>query len=672
MTPTPDSPAEAPSAAEALRASEARYRTLFELGPMAVYCCDASGVIQEYNHRAAELWGCQPALGDTDQKFCGSLKLLRPDGTCMPHDQSPVADVLRGARASVCDAEVVIQRPDGTQVTVIVNIRPQKNASGEITGVINCFYDISEHKQTFAALQLANTAMESAGNAIFITDHGGIIQYINPAFTALTGYPSSEALGQKASLVRSDTHGQAFYQDLWQTVLAGNVWSGQITNRHKNGDLYVSDQTIAPVKDSKGDIIHFVSIQEDITARKHAEEAQHRAEVLAASNQKLELEILHRKTVENALRNSQATSDELLENSRQMQQQLRQLSRQALQAQEDERKRISRELHDVIAQTLTGINVRLALLQKENCTSMQELREKIAQTQQLVAKSVDTVHRFARDLRPAMLDDLGLIPALESYLKDFTQQTGLEVNLKTDAGVEELGSPGRTVLYRVAQEALTNVVRHARATRVDISIQKHDGIHSMVITDNGQGFAGDDASQAKSSSRLGLLGMRERVEIIGGTFCVASVPGQHTTVLVEIPADSNAPMKNPPPSMLPITILLAEDHRIIREGLRDLLQTESDLHVIGEAENGRQAVSLTSQLCPDVVIMDVSMPLIKTKVLVFSSHADDVYIEQAMAFGASGYLVKQTDTSFLPAAIRGAHHGTAFFCPSKPTHASLS
>ena len=131
--------------------------------------------------------------------------------------------------------------------------------------------------------------------------------------------------------------------------------------------------------------------------------------------------------------------------------------------------------------------------------------------------------------------------------------------------------------------------------------------------------------------------------------------------------------------MIPITILLAEDHRIIREGLRQLLLSETDLKVIGEAENGRQAVSLTSQLCPDVVVMDVSMPLIngieatrqimqssvKTKVLVFSSHSDDVYIEQAKAFGASGYLVKQTDALLLPDAIRGAHNGNAFICPSR-------
>ncbi len=538
-------------AGEALRVSEARYRVLFDLGPMAVYCCDAEGVIQEYNLRAAELWGRKPVPGDTDQKFCGAFKLLRPDGSLMPHDQSPIADVLRGALPSVCDAEVVIERPDGSQVTVIVNIRPHKDEHEKITGVINCFYDVTQRKQVEDALRLAKAAMEAAANAIVITDRNGIIEYINPAFTALTGYEASEAIGKKESLVRSDSHGQAFYDNLWQTILAGKVWRGQVTNRRKNATLYVSEQTIAPVRDLKGNIIHFVSIQEDITERKQAEEAQHRAEVLAASNQKLEMEIQHRKTVEDALRASQATSNELLENSRQMQEQLRQLSHHALQAQEEERKRISRELHDVIAQTLTGINVRLAMLQKENCTSTQELREKIGQTQQLVAQSVDTVHRFARDLRPAMLDDLGLIPALEAYLKDYSKQSGLEVRLMADPGVEELGSIARTVLYRVAQEALTNVVRHACATRVEVSLQQNNGMHCMIITDNGQGFAVEDSSMAKKSSRLGLLGMRERVEIIGGRFCVASVPGQHTTVRVEIPADANGIRKNSSPLHAP-------------------------------------------------------------------------------------------------------------------------
>ncbi|MBN8420001.1 MAG: response regulator transcription factor [Verrucomicrobia bacterium] len=136
--------------------------------------------------------------------------------------------------------------------------------------------------------------------------------------------------------------------------------------------------------------------------------------------------------------------------------------------------------------------------------------------------------------------------------------------------------------------------------------------------------------------------------------------------------------------MSPITILLAEDHALIREGLQAILQAEADMQVIGEAENGRQAVELTCQLHPDVVIMDISMPLLNgieatrqimqptgsTKVLVFSSHRDVVYIEQAMAAGAAGYLLKQTDTLLLPDAIRSACHGAPFICPGKP--ASLS
>lgn len=133
---------------EALRASEERYRTLFDLGPVAVYSCDAAGVIQQFNRRAAELWGREPASGDTDERFCGSLKLFRPDGSFMPHEQCPMAEVVSGKVASVQDTEVLIERPDGSRITVVVNIRPLKSAQGEVAGAINCFYDITERKHT--------------------------------------------------------------------------------------------------------------------------------------------------------------------------------------------------------------------------------------------------------------------------------------------------------------------------------------------------------------------------------------------------------------------------------------------------------------------------------------------------------------------------------------------
>lgn len=133
--------------AEALHASEERYRTLFSLVPVAVYSCDTAGVIQQFNHRAAELWGREPTPGDTHERFCGSFKLFRPDGSFMPHEQCPMAEVVSGKIAHVRDAEVLIERPDGSRITVIVNIRPLMGVRGEVAGAINCFFDVTERKR---------------------------------------------------------------------------------------------------------------------------------------------------------------------------------------------------------------------------------------------------------------------------------------------------------------------------------------------------------------------------------------------------------------------------------------------------------------------------------------------------------------------------------------------
>jgi PAS domain-containing protein len=143
-----------------LRESEERYRILFTLGPVAVYSCDASGVIRDFNPRAAELWGRSPKPGDTDERFCGSYKLYRPDGTFMPHDQSPMAEVLSGQIPEARDSEVHIERPDGSRVIVIVNIRPLKNQSGEITGALNYFFDITARKQAEALMESQKQAFE--------------------------------------------------------------------------------------------------------------------------------------------------------------------------------------------------------------------------------------------------------------------------------------------------------------------------------------------------------------------------------------------------------------------------------------------------------------------------------------------------------------------------------
>ena len=282
-------------------------------------------------------------------------------------------------------------------------------------------------------------------------------------------------------------------------------------------------------------------IAREATARlkKIIETLSQRTVELAASNLELSLEITQRKTAEAALKKSERHYSQLLEQSDRLQEQLRRMSRQILSAQEEERKKISRELHDVIAQTLTGINVGLAALKKEAGVNTNGLDRNITRTQRLVDKSVDIVHRFARELRPAVLDDLGLIPALHTFMKDFTARTGVHTHLTAFAGVEQLDTARRTVLYRVAQEALTNVSRHARASRVEVTLQKlPDGI-GMKISDDGKSFSVERTLHANRGKRLGLLGMKERLEMVGGKFGVESAPGKGTTIEAQIPLRKN-------------------------------------------------------------------------------------------------------------------------------------
>jgi signal transduction histidine kinase len=168
----------------------------------------------------------------------------------------------------------------------------------------------------------------------------------------------------------------------------------------------------------------------------------------------------------------------------------------------------------------------------------------IERTRKLVEHSVDIVHQFARELRPALLDDLGLVPALHSFMKKFAAQTGVHVHLTAFAGPEELDTPRRTILYRVALEALTNISRHAKASRVEVTLRKLATGISMKISDNGKSFKVEHKMNARGSKRLGLLGMRERLEMAGGRFEIESAPGRGTSVTAEIPFGTDEPGGN--------------------------------------------------------------------------------------------------------------------------------
>lgn len=264
---------------------------------------------------------------------------------------------------------------------------------------------------------------------------------------------------------------------------------------------------------------------------------------LAKANRRFEREIARRKAGEAVILKGKEQYAALLTESQIMQGKLRQLTRQIISAQEEERKEISRELHDEVVQTLVGINVQLTALGRDAAIGLSSFRAKIVRTQRLVEHSVDAVHRFARELRPAVLDDLGLIPALLAYSKSLADRKKLKIRLTAFAGVEALDSEKRTVLFRVAQEALTNVIRHARASRVEIIISRIPDAIRMEIADDGKSFPVETVLNARTQKRLGLVGMRERIEMVGGVLAVESVPGIGTKVSAEIPFESDKPIK---------------------------------------------------------------------------------------------------------------------------------
>ncbi|PYU16519.1 MAG: hypothetical protein DMG37_02220 [Acidobacteria bacterium] len=214
---------------------------------------------------------------------------------------------------------------------------------------------------------------------------------------------------------------------------------------------------------------------------------------------------------------------------------------QILHVQEEERKRISRELHDELGQALAAINTHLALVQRE-CVGDQdaELRTGIADVEKVLVGAIERMHGFARALRSAALDDLGLLPALRSYLKDYAERTGLLVRFERSAKDASLNAEQKTALFRIAQESLANVAKHAQATEVVVTLGFAEDKMQLRIKDNGKGFVVSQQRTAVEKNRLGLLGMQERARLVNGRCLVQSAPGCGTTVMAEIPlADAN-------------------------------------------------------------------------------------------------------------------------------------
>ncbi|HVO70536.1 MAG TPA: response regulator [Aggregatilineaceae bacterium] len=373
-------------------------------------------------------------------------------------------------------------------------------------------------------------------------------------------------------------------------------------------------------------------------------------------------------------------------------QRLRVLSHRLVEVQEAERRRIAYKLQDEIAELLTGLKV---ILEMSKRLPESSLRQRLDEAKELTEELISRTNELSGELWPAMLDDLGLLPTLLQHYKRYTDQTQVRVIFKHPQLNGRFPPEIETAAFRIVQEALMNVARHTRVNEVRVQLWADLDALSIQVEDQGEGF---DVEAAISSGKgSGLDSMQERASLLGGQFTVTSAPGIGTHVIAWLPLVSElrrttAPVPAPPVAALEeaispvsspaeknqgirgsaatVRIVLADSHDLIREGLRSVLENESEFSVVGEAATSQEAIALVEHLQPDVLIVDlglerdivgrVSQRFPKTRLLALSMHADEAYALEALRQGAAGYALKESAADDLVQAIRdvaaGRHH----------------
>jgi PAS domain S-box-containing protein len=681
------------AAERALRESEERFRTMADGLPLIIWVHDAEGQQQFVNRTFCEFFGVS-----AEEMKGGRWQVLMHPDDAEPYSREFLA-CLRERRPF--HAETRVRSADGQWRWIESWARPRWSASGDFLGFVGTSADITERRAAEAAL------LESEAQARARAEELAAVMEAVPAFMFLahdrecremsssratrkllrlpegTDVSRSALAPDEPTSYRAMKDGRELVPEELPVQMAAatgrDVRDFELTIAFDDGTKREIFGNAVPLFDPRGEVRGAVGAFVDITERKRAEEA------LEKANEQLEAKVRER-TIElsnlvNVLRQEVKQRKEAEHQLRQQANQLRALAGELTLAEQRERRRLGKILHDHLQQLLVGAKFRLAILAR---TGDDVIREAVAEIDRLLAESIDVSRSLTAELSPPILQEGGLHAGLEWLARWMRDKHALRVDILAQDALPNLPNDMAALVFESLRELLFNTVKHARVSSATITIRqlREDSLR-IQVRDEGRGFDPKRVEPSSVAGGFGLFSIRERLSLIGGEVEIDAAPGQGTRVLLTVPIEKGPAVELPIPpsgtnranersvpavrrSGTPIRVLLADDHAVVRDGLAQVLGQEPDIEIVGQATDGHEAADLARRLRPDIILMDVSMPRLngieatrlihdefpEIPIIGLSMFEEDDRAQAMRQAGAADYRSKSGSTADLLDAIR--------------------
>lgn len=602
--------------------------------------------------------GGELSISAPDETQPASFRRMK-DGVEIPPEALPMQRAA-STGIPVVDYEFDVVYPDGSSRTLFGNAHPLKDPDGETYGAVSAFIDISRRKEAEELAQRRLKEIESiyrhAPVGLCVLDRDLRYLRINDRLAEINGIPAEAHIGRTLREVLPDVAESA------EPGLRSVLQSGEAIH-----DVEITGTTPArpgvertwleswhPLRNSADAVVGVSIVAREITEEK-------------ANREKLE-------NLTATLEDRVAERTELAESRAD---QLRALALELFEAEERERKRLSDLLHEDLQQLLAGARMQLQAARRHAPHPSLDIVE------QLLEESMLKSRRLSHELSPTVLRHSEIASALRWLADQMDDQFGLSVALTVDDDGIEADESLKVFLFRAVQELLFNVVKHAETTNARVTMHRDGEAVVTTVSDDGRGFDTRTVDGSIGNGGLGIVSLRERASAIGGTLDVASTPGRGSRFTLRVPLrvarsrrehgdpteprESEAALDAPARSTTTTRVLFADDHKVIRQALISMISSQPDIEVVGEASNGREAISLADNLLPDVIVMDVSMPevdgveatrVIKSRrpgvrIIGLSMHDDEHTKRMMKSAGAEAFMNKAESSASLLRAIYG-------------------